>query len=301
MKRARLAHLAGGLLALTLLAGACNDGNDDADDGGAVSEPGGGTETPARPEVTFSAGGFNLDVPAEVPSGFVDIRVQSIEGEADGAAHLLLARINDDVTDEEFDAAMSNDEDLFQYAEVVGGNGTITAGDRTALTLELAEGRYVAINIFFPDPTGGPQFAFDRFAVVDQGNEAEAPDDEGTIDVGPEMRITVPEGFDATGVWRFENLDQELVHEAAAVRLAPGATAETLVQWFHTMEGPPPILGEFGSMGAIGPGNEGWIDFDASPLEAGDYALVCFIPGDDGIPHVAQGMIAGFTVSGSGT
>ena len=83
------------------------------------------------------------------------------------------------------------------------------------------------------------------------------------------------------------------------VRLASGATAEDLVEWFHTQAGPPPIEGEFGSMGAIGPGNEAWIDFDASPLDAGDYAMVCFIPGDDGIPHAAHGMVAPVTVGGS--
>jgi hypothetical protein len=301
MKRARLAHLAGGLLAITLLAGAC-DGNDDEDTtSDPVTAPGGETEAPDRPEVTFAAGGSNLDIPEQVPSGFVDLRITSIDGEADGAAHLLIARINDDVTDEAFETAMNNDEDLFAYADVVGGNGTITAGDETLLTLELAAGRYVAVNIFFPDPTGGPQFAFTRFAAVDEGNEATAPEDEGTIRLGPEMRITAPEDFDATGVWRFENLDPEQVHEAAMVRLASGATADDLVNWFHTQAGPPPIEGEFGSMGAIGPGNEGWIDFDASPLDAGDYALVCFIPGDDGLPHVVNGMIAQVAVSGSGT
>ena len=31
-------------------------------------------------------------------------------------------------------------------------------------------------------------------------------------------------------------------------------------------------------MGAIGPGNEGWIDFDASPLDAGEYALIASSP-----------------------
>ena len=300
MKRARLAHLAGGLLAITLLAAACDgNGNDDAGSD-PITAPGEDTQAAIRPEVNFAAGGSNLDIPDQVPSGFVDIRITSIDGEANGAAHLLLARINDDVTDEEFDAAMSNDEDLFAYADVVGGNGTISGGDEEKLTLDLPAGRYVAVNIFFPDPLGGPQFAFDRFMAVDEGNEASAPDDRGTINLGPEMRITVPDNFEAEGVWRFENRDPELVHEAAVVRLAPGAGAEDLVDWFHTQAGPPPIEGEFGSMGAIGPGNEAWIDFDASPLEAGDYAMVCFIPGDDFLPHAANGMVAQISVDGAG-
>jgi hypothetical protein len=300
MKRARFAHLAGGLLAITLLAGAC-DGNDDAGSD-PVTAPGGDTETeaPARPEVSFAAGGETIEVPDTVPSGFVDIRVKGLEG--NGGAHFLLARINDGVTDEQLDAAIASaGEEFFGLVDVVGGNGTIAAGDQTLMTLELAEGNYIAINIYFTSPEAGPSFAIDRFTVVDEGNDAAAPADKGTIVLGPDMRITVPDDFDARGIWRFENRDPELVHEAAMSGLTPGSTAEDVVNWFHTQEGPPPIVGEFGSMGAVGPGNEAWIDFDASPVEPGDYALICFLPGDDGLPHVFNGMIAQVAVGGSGS
>jgi hypothetical protein len=295
MTRARLAHLAGALLAVGLLAAACN-GNDGDAGSDPIAAPG-DVESAVRPEVRFAAGGATIEVPDTVPSGFVDIRVEGLEGE--GGAHFLFARINDGVTDEQLDAAIASaGNEFFGLVDVVGGNGTIAAGDQTLLSLELAEGDYMAINIYFGSE-GGPRFAIDRFTVIDEGNEAAAPEDEGTIDLGPEMRITVPEDFDADGVWRFENVDPTLTHEAAMVRLASGATAEDLVEWFHTQAGPPPIEGEFGSMGAIGPGNEAWIDFDASPLDAGDYAMVCFIPGDDGIPHAAHGMVAPVTVGAS--
>jgi hypothetical protein len=37
-------------------------------------------------------------------------------------------------------------------------------------------------------------------------------------------------------------------------------------------------------------------------LEPGNYAMICFIPGADGIPHVAKGMVRPLTVTpGSGT
>jgi hypothetical protein len=286
-------------MAITLLAGAC-DGNDDGDTASDPLTAPGESEAPARPEVTFAAGGENIEVPDSVPSGFVDIRVKGLEG--NGGAHFLLARINDGVTDEQLDAAIASaGEEFFGLVDVVGGNGTIAAGDETLMTLELAEGNHIAINIYFTSPEAGPSFAIDRFVVVDEGNEATAPADKGTVNLGPDMRIAVPDGFDATGVWRFENRDGSLTHEAAMVRLASGATAEDVVNWFHTQEGPPPIEGEFGSMGAIGPGNEAWIDFDASPLDPGEYAMVCFLPGADGLPHVFNGMIAQITVGGPGT
>jgi len=83
------------------------------------------------------------------------------------------------------------------------------------------------------------------------------------------------------------------------VRLTPGSTAEDPVEWFQTQAGSPPIEGEFGSMGAVGPGNQGWIDVSASPLEPGDYAMVCFVPDEADIPHVAEGMVAQVSVGGA--
>jgi hypothetical protein len=295
MNRARLAKGAGCLLPLALLvAAACGD-----DDAGTLSGPAVDADAAVRPEVTFTAGGSNLDIPEEVPSGFVDIRVKAVDGEGDSGAHLLIGRVNDDVTDEEFNTALADDNaDLFQFVDVVGGNGTVHTPDETLMTLDLTAGRYIAINIYFPTIDSPPQFADSRFTVVDQGNDAPPPQEKGTITLGPDMRLTVPEDFDGHGVWRFENLDPELAHEAALVGLAPGKTSEDVVNWFHTQDGPIPIVGEFGSMGAIGPDNEAWIDFDATHVEPGDYSMVCFLPGSDGLPHVFNGMIADVTVGG---
>jgi hypothetical protein len=299
MNRARLARAAGCLLPLALLvAAACGDGDDD--DAGTLSGPAEDADAAVRPEVTFAAGGATIEVPGEVPSGFVDLRVKALEGE--GGAHFLFARVNDGVSDDQLQAAIASPGDeFFELVNVVGGNGTIAAGDQTLMSLELPAGDYVAINIYFTGQTGPvPQFAVGRFTAVDEDNPATAPDDEGTIHLGPEMRITAPAGVDATGTWRFENRDPELIHEAAMVRLAPATTTDDLIAWSHAPAGPPPIEGEFGSMGAIGPGNEAWIDFDASPLEPGDYAIVCFIPGADGVPHLGQGMIAPVSVGEPG-
>ena len=65
-----------------------------------------------------------------------------------------------------------------------------------------------------------------------------------------------------------------------------------MVEWITRRQGPSPIDGEFGSMGALGPGERAWMT-----LEPGAPALraVCFIPGRDGIPHMA-GMLVEFTV-----
>ena len=108
--------------------------------------------------------------------------------------------------------------------------------------------------------------------------------------MGPGMVIDVPDDFDGRGTWEFVNRDTEEVHEAAMVKLAAGATGQDLVDWFQRhVAAPPPIDGEFGSMGALGPGQRAWMTLE--PGEPGDYVVVCFIPGRDGIPHIMKGMI----------
>ena len=48
-------------------------------------------------------------------------------------------------------------------------------------------------------------------------------------------------------------------------------------------------------MGALGPGERAWMTLE--PGTPGEYALVCFIPGNDGVPHAAMGMALQFTVT----
>ena len=80
---------------------------------------------------------------------------------------------------------------------------------------------------------------------------------------------------------------------AAALQWEP--TAEDLVEWFHgDFSTPMPIDGELGSMGALGPGQRAWIEL--TTVEPGDHVAICFVPGRDGIPHIAKGMITPFTV-----
>jgi hypothetical protein len=284
------------LAAVSLAVGACGDDDDGGTSANApVGGPGEAAAAAARPEVVFAAGGPTMDLPDEVPSGLVDIRIQATD---DGQAHLLIARLNDGVSYEEFED-VSADASGFELVTVVGGNGTIAPGEESQLTVDLAPGDYSVVNIYFPDPMGGPQFAFDRFSVDGDGsgaspNSAAEPEADGTITLGPGMQIEAPDDLDGSGTWRFENVDDQQVHEAALVRLADGATADDLVEWMRTPQGPPPIAAEVGAMGALGPGQEAWMTLDQ--LEPGEYALVCFVPGTDGIQHVANGMVAELTV-----
>jgi hypothetical protein len=245
-----------------------------------------------RPVVTFTATDTELIVPAEVPSGFVDIDLQTEPGDVD-VHHIFVARLHDGVTVDEVlnsDDENGDDDAFFTKLTLKGGNGSIATGEDVTMTLDLEPGNYFALDN--PQNENSPSAAF---TVVDSGDPGRRREAEGVITMGPGMVIDVPEDFDGTGTWEFVNEDSEEVHEAALVKLTPGATSDDLVEWFGgDHQTPPPIDGEFGSMGALGPGQRAWITIE--PGEPGEYVLVCFVPGRDGIPHVMKGMVTPVTV-----
>ena len=269
--RRRYLLAAGALAALAPLA-ACGDDDHTVDAGS------------DRPQVTFTADDTSISAPAEVPSGLVDITLETAPGEI--GHHIFVARLDDDIT---FQEAMDDDESFFTSMTIKGGNGTIAAGESVSMTLDLGPGNYFVLDN--PQNETSPT---DQFVVVDSDESRAEPDSKGTIRLGPGMRIDVPEDFDGRGVWEFVNVDPDEVHEAAVVKLPPGTTGQDLVEWFHDPQGPPPIEGEFGSMGALGPGQRAWIELE--PGEPGRYLAVCFIPGRDGIPHLAKSMFVEFDV-----
>ena len=80
-------------------------------------------------------------------------------------------------------------------------------------------------------------------------------------------------------------------HEMLVLSLAPGYTTADLLR-----ASGPDLPREVTFMGAatVTAGNEG--DLVLVDLEPGEYTLVCLFPDPEGIPHLAQGMEATFTV-----
>lgn len=245
-----------------------------------------------RPQITISASAQGLAVPSEVPGGLVDITLETEADEAAGAEnvghHLVIARLNDGVTLEE--AMAAGDAAFTTMMTVKGGNGTIAAGESLEMTLDLQPGNYFVLdNPQLPDPV------IETFVVVEPTGVAPAPEAEGTVHIGPNMVISVPENFDGTGVWHFVNDDPALLHEAAMAKLAEGKTMDDVIVWGqHGFAGEPPFVGEFGSMGALGPGEQGWTTL--VPPGPGEYVLICFVPDESGMPHLGNGMVVPFTV-----
>lgn len=99
---------------------------------------------------------------------------------------------------------------------------------------------------------------------------------------------TIPAGLTTV---RLVNQGREM-HHVQLVKLAEGHTAAELLQ---QGEGPLPAWATFvGGPNVHAPGAHSEATL---VLEAGEYALVCFIPSPDGVPHIAKGMVKPLTVS----
>lgn len=97
--------------------------------------------------------------------------------------------------------------------------------------------------------------------------------------------MTIPSGLTTI---RLVNQGAEM-HHAQVVRLEEGHTFAELMELASKGEGegPPAWLHFVGGPNVPAPNGASEATVD---LQAGTYALVCFIPGPDGVPHVMKGM-----------
>jgi uncharacterized cupredoxin-like copper-binding protein len=85
------------------------------------------------------------------------------------------------------------------------------------------------------------------------------------------------------------------LHHAMVVRLEDGKTVKDLAEAMKTEGPPPPWLKFVGGPNGIAPGATASSTLLLTP---GQYAVICVIPGTDGVPHMAKGMVQGFEVAG---
>jgi uncharacterized cupredoxin-like copper-binding protein len=107
-----------------------------------------------------------------------------------------------------------------------------------------------------------------------------------------DMPATVP-----AGAVSFHLMNEgKQMHQAMVVRLEDGKTLKDLGEAMKT-EGPPPPWVKFvGGPNGIVPGAATTATLLLTP---GHYAVICVIPGTDGVPHMAKGMAQGFEVTAS--
>ncbi len=87
------------------------------------------------------------------------------------------------------------------------------------------------------------------------------------------------------------------LHHIQLVKLGEGKTIDDFMTALKA-GGPPPKWATMA--GGPNPSELGDTSSTTVALEPGNYAMICFIPGPDGIPHVAKGMVRPLTVTGGG-
>jgi len=256
-----LRHVGTGLLALTLAIGlaACGDDDDASSDTTEAADDGeasGGSDAFCGAVVDFN-------------TAVREIELDDTSSEADiTAAGEQLAPLSEtiasDAPDEIADAAEEID------AAIQG----LTDGDPTAFSQDS----------MFETYTG-------MLAGAIEACEFETVDVTG-VDYAFE---DVPEAIDAgTVAFAFTNAGEE-EHEMLIFRKADGV-AESFDEIFAGPEEEAEEKIEFSGVTFAPPGGE---SSTLAELTAGDYAMVCFIPvggGEDGPPHLAEGMLQEFTV-----
>jgi hypothetical protein len=232
-----------------------------------------------RARMTITVSDTAMDAPDHVAGGLVDVTLHAEAG--DLPHHVVFLRLVDGVTyDQLLAAPEGEDASMFTFQ---GGHGTLLPEHTAHLTLDLPAGDYAVRDL-------GEQNLSSAELTVDGEQGRQEPDAQGTVALGSGMAIHLPNGFTLDGTWKFTNNDTTEPHEAVLIKLQPGKTADDLISWASSFDGPPP--GDFvGGFGAIGPGLSGWLDFD-EPVDDSTYVLACFLPGPDGTLHVAHGMVA---------
>jgi uncharacterized cupredoxin-like copper-binding protein len=100
----------------------------------------------------------------------------------------------------------------------------------------------------------------------------------------------VPAG---TTVVRLDNQGKEL-HHLVVVRLEDGRTFDSLLVALRVPGPPPKWVHPVGGPNAINPGGGSNATLN---LAEGHYAILCFIPSADAVPHLAKGMISPLEVT----
>ncbi len=278
MPHARM--LAAVLAAAALSLSACG-GDDDS---------GGSAESGDAASLAFTASESGkeskLSGPESVEAGVVEIELTN-DGEKDHNVQLIRFDEGHEATEalKAGNAWGDGGKPLPEWVHLAGGTGTVAGGESTKTTAQLEPGKYAALDLEAEGPSG-PVFA--EFEVTGEGG-GEPPSADATIEAKEyEFKAT---GLKAgTNTVSFDNVGEQ-PHHVAAVAMAEGATIDDVKKFFETEKGKPPIdESKSFDTAVIEGGATQVVEFD---IEAGKYAVLCFVPDrEGGPPHAARGMIS---------
>lgn len=143
-------------------------------------------------------------------------------------------------------------------------------------------------------------------ATKDASKSANASDSTATVTAAKPHQMTVTATdfkFDApdevpSGMMTIHLVDNGAeLHHVAFIKLTDGKTVADIEQAMKTQAPMPSWAVDYGGVNPPHPG--GGMATTTQMLEPGNYALMCFVPSADGIPHFAKGMVRPLTVTAS--
>lgn len=271
--------LAASIAAAAFALAACGD--DESDSAGTSGE----SSAPKTLALKVSGNDKKSTVtgPKTAEAGTTRIQVTST---AKGPRGIQLARYDEGHTAEQAVQAggawADGGKPLPPWVHLDGGVGSAKSGQTTTGTVQLQPGSYVALDVEAEEPS------FAQFEVTGEVGD-ESPSAPSTITAN-EYSFTASGLKAGKGEVVFDNAGKE-PHFIAAAPMKPDATIEDVKRFIKTEKGEPPITEETAFDTAILDG--GRKQLVQVELEAGRYALLCFVPDrKGGPPHALRGMIS---------
>jgi len=257
-----------------------------------VSGGSGGTR-----EINVEEKDFSFELSDTVRPGLVKITAKNSGKESH---QTQIVKLNDGVTQAQFDAALKNPDmsALFKTVTFMGGPNTINPGQSQVAYDTLMPGNY-ALLCFLEGTDGTPHFAKGMVKTFQV-----APGDMGGSPPKADASVTLADFNFLGDVTSLPAKKTTLEvknggpqpHELTVIKLNNGITVDQIKQLLNSdtpPAGPPPI-DDAGGLGALQANQSGFVDLD---LKAGQYAFVCFVPdAATGKPHAALGMIKAIEV-----
>lgn len=269
---------------LGLALAACGD---DEEEAGSAAES--GTSVIAMTVSESESDPSELTVPDSIQAGVAEITLTN-EGKRPHSAQLVRTEGEHDEAEvlEGLSSAMRG-KAFPEWFFAGGGTGSVGPGDSVTVTQAiLPESSYWVVD---DEVSGKPE-------VVALGT-TEAGDAPAEIEPTQNLVTAIDFGFEAETLTAgepitFDNAGEQ-PHHMIAVPILGDATMDEVVEFFETEKGQPPVDFEAGEFTSVLEG--GTSQVSSASLDAGRYALACFISNrEGGPPHVALGMVDEVTV-----
>ncbi|MHB8646396.1 MAG: hypothetical protein ACYDAR_11470 [Thermomicrobiales bacterium] len=251
----------------------------------------------APADVTIVARDYAFDMPDTIPAGLVHFTMTN-QGKQEHEAQFF--RLAPGFTVDQLLKALQGPNPASTSGTppfaATGGINTLEAGGRQEVVLNLQPGNYVAV-CFDSDP-GDPtphvaKGMVKQFTVTGTATAATAPID-GTVTL-TDYQISLPAVITQSKALTLQIVNSgPSLHEMALISLGAGKTVQDFLKAGADPTASRAGFTAIGGFAAISPGVTGYVILNLAP---GNYVAACFVPDDQGKPHIADGMYTAFTVT----